>query len=330
MEMKTGVTFGKDITLESLKKDGYGAVFMGTGLHVSRGLSVPGEDLEGVLKGVDFLREVSLGNPAKVSKKTVVIGGGNVAIDVALSAVRAGGEDVTLVCLEQRQEMPAWDYEIAEALEEGVKIVNGWGPLEFVADGEKVSALETQEMHGGLRRGRPVQSPIRRDANHHLEGDTIIVAIGQAADLSFAQGQNIDVTPRGGLCRRPGHPGNPDPRRLRRRRCFLRPAFGGGSGGKRQGSGRKHPPLSAGHGPQRGREKDWSYVKVEPENEPKWARTPMRNLPLEGRQGAFSEIALGYNEEEAKAEAARCLKCGVCSECYQCVDACLAGAVDHR
>ena len=114
VEIRTGVEFGKDVTLESLKSDGYKAVFMATGLHLSRALNVPGEDHPGVLKGVDFLRDVALGNAVSVGKRTVVIGGGNVAVDVALSAKRSGAEQVTLVCLETREEMPAWDYEIEE------------------------------------------------------------------------------------------------------------------------------------------------------------------------------------------------------------------------
>ena len=109
VEIQTSVEFGKDITLESLKKDGFKATFMATGLHLSRQLNVEGEDLPGVLKGVDFLRDAALGNKVNVGKKTIVIGGGNVAIDVALTAKRNGAEDVTLVCLEKRDEMPALD-----------------------------------------------------------------------------------------------------------------------------------------------------------------------------------------------------------------------------
>src|SRR4030042_6927943 len=115
VEINTGVPFGEDITFDALKKDGYKAVFMATGLHLSRKLNIEGEDLPGVLKGVDFLREVALGKPVAVEKKVLVIGGGNVAVDVALSAKRKGAQDVTLVCLEKRDEMPAWDYEIEEA-----------------------------------------------------------------------------------------------------------------------------------------------------------------------------------------------------------------------
>ena len=107
VEIKTGVAFGKDITLESLKKDGFASLFMATGLHGSRSLGVKGEELEGVLKGTEFLRDAAMGKGQKMSGKVIVIGGGNVAVDVALTARRLGSDDVTMVCLEKRDEMPA-------------------------------------------------------------------------------------------------------------------------------------------------------------------------------------------------------------------------------
>jgi NADPH-dependent glutamate synthase beta subunit-like oxidoreductase len=92
VEIKTGITFGEDVTLDSLKKEGYKAVFLATGLHVSRKLNVAGEEMAGVLRGVEFLRDVALGNPVSLPKKVIVIGGGNVAIDVAFSALRKGAQ----------------------------------------------------------------------------------------------------------------------------------------------------------------------------------------------------------------------------------------------
>lgn len=110
VEIKTGVTFGEDITLNGLQDDGFKSIFIATGLHLSRMLNVEGEDLPGVLKGVDFLRNSALGNAPRIGKKVIIIGGGNVAIDVALTSLRLGAGEVSLVCLEKRDEMPAWDY----------------------------------------------------------------------------------------------------------------------------------------------------------------------------------------------------------------------------
>ncbi|HMK65759.1 MAG TPA: FAD-dependent oxidoreductase, partial [Thermodesulfobacteriota bacterium] len=141
VEMKTGMAFGRDFTLDSLKSQGFQSVYVALGLHKSRGLGVPGENLPNVLEGVNFLRSAALGEDIRVGKKTLVIGGGNVAVDVALTALRQGAEEVRLVCLEQRQEMPAWDYEIKEALEEGVIIENGWGPLQFTENGGRMASV---------------------------------------------------------------------------------------------------------------------------------------------------------------------------------------------
>jgi len=141
--IQTGVTFGKDITLESLKKDGFSALFMAIGLHGGRRLGVENEDIEGVLQGVGFLRDTAMGKDIPIGDDVIVVGGGNVAIDVALTAKRKGAKTVTLVCLEARDEMPAWEHEIEEALEGDIKIVNSFGPKAFFIDkSNKFSGIE--------------------------------------------------------------------------------------------------------------------------------------------------------------------------------------------
>ncbi len=330
VEIRTGVSFGEDVTLESLKGEGYRAVFMATGLHLSRRLNVPGEDHDAVLKGVDFLRETALGNEVPVGNRVVVIGGGNVAVDVALTARRAGGKDVTLVCLEKREEMPAWDYEIEEALEEGIKIVNSLGPTRFMVEGGKLGGVEFKCCSSVFdENGRFNPSYDESDISS-IEADTAIVAIGQAADLNFAEPQGIAVSPQGGL--------KADPVTLETQ---LEGVFAGGDvfyGPKsvvdavncgKEAAESIHRYIN-GMDLREDREKDWSYEKPETEGQQRAPRIPMRTLDLEGRKGNFKEIALGFTEEEARKEAERCLKCGICSECYQCVSACLAGAIDHE
>ena len=199
VEIRTGVTFGQDVTLDSLKKDGYKAVFLATGLHVSRKLNVPGEDMAGVLRGVEFLRDAALGNPVSLPKKVIVIGGGNVAIDVALTALRKGAEDVTLVCLEKREEMPAWKYEIEEALEEGIQIVNSWGPKRFVEKGGRIAGIEFKRCTSVFDDQGAFNPAYDEKDLTVLETEGAIIAIGQAGDLSFAQGEKVAVTRRGGL-----------------------------------------------------------------------------------------------------------------------------------
>jgi NADPH-dependent glutamate synthase beta subunit-like oxidoreductase/NAD-dependent dihydropyrimidine dehydrogenase PreA subunit len=134
VEFKTGVEVGKDVTIAELRKQGYQAFYIAIGAQGGRKLGVPGEEAEGVISGVDFLRGVNLGKGQKLSGHVALMGAGNVAIDVARTAIRFGAESVDLYCLESRDIMPAAKDEIAEAEAEGIKINNGWGVKEFHKD----------------------------------------------------------------------------------------------------------------------------------------------------------------------------------------------------
>ncbi|MBS1237069.1 MAG: 4Fe-4S ferredoxin, partial [Deltaproteobacteria bacterium] len=329
VEIRTGVTFGQDLTLDGLKKDGYKAVFLATGLHLSRKLNVPGEEMAGVLPGVEFLRDAALGNPVSLPRKVIVIGGGNVAIDVALTALRKGAQDVTLVCLEKREEMPAWKYEIDEALEEGVKIVNSWGPKRFVEKGGKIAGIEFKRCTSVFDEKGAFNPSYDEKTVTLMETEGAIIAIGQAGDLSFTQSEKVAVTKRGGL--------EADPLTLQTPLGWV---FAGGDalyGPKsvveavacgKDAAESIHRYID-GRDLRVDRTQDWSYEKPDITVATKESRISMRKISPSERKGNFKEIALGFTEEEVRKEAQRCLKCGICSECYQCVTACLAGAVDH-
>ena len=328
--IRTGVTFGEDITLESLKADGFSAVFLGVGLHGGRKLGVENEDAEGVLQGVEFLRDAAMGKDVSIGKDVLVIGGGNVAIDVALTAKRKGAENVTLICLESRDEMPAWEQEIEEALEGDIRVVNSFGPKAFFIDkGNRVSGLEFKACTAVFDAEGRFSPQFNENECQPYFGDTIIIAIGQSAQLDFAEGQGIAVTPRGGL--------QVDPITLQTPTEWV---FAGGdvfygpksvveavSCGK-EAAESIHRFIN-GQDLTEGREQIWEFEKPDISLEPKRTRTTVRCLDPEARECNFLEVSFGYSEKEAKQEADRCLRCGICSECYQCVDACLAGAVDH-
>ncbi len=329
VEIRTGITFGKDITIEQLKNEGYQAFFIATGLHKSRRLNVEGEDLPEVLKGVDFLRDIALGNKVSIGEKVIVIGGGNVAIDVALSAKRIGAKDITLVCLEKRDEMPAWDYEIQEALEEGVKIVNSLGPRRFFEQAGKLKGVEFKKCTRVFDDDGRFNPSYDETQLTEMDADTVIVAIGQASETDFLENQKIPLTKNGGI--------KADPVTLQ---TDIPEIFAGGDVfyGPRSVVEAVECGKEAAESIHRflnnmdmkeGREKHWSYEKPDIEGFPKKPRTPVSTLPLDEREGNFKEIRQGFTESEAKDEAGRCLKCGICSECYQCVKACLAGAVNH-
>jgi len=150
-DVKTSTALGRDFTLDSLKQQGYQAAFVSVGCtrpatlaKSTDGSDMKGTDLEGVLLGLDFLRDVKLGQGPKLDGKVVVIGGGNVAIDVAMTARRQGAGEVEVVSLERREEMPAYEWEIADAVEEGIRLNPAWGPQEIVGQGGKATGVRLQ------------------------------------------------------------------------------------------------------------------------------------------------------------------------------------------
>ncbi len=141
VEFKTNHKLGKDMTVTSLRKDGYEAFYLAIGACGTRKLNLNGEEAKGVYYGVDFVKEVNLGNLKSLKGDTIVIGGGNVAIDVARNAVRINEDSVSMYCLESREEMPAIEEEIDEALEENISINNSYGPVEILTEKGKVSGV---------------------------------------------------------------------------------------------------------------------------------------------------------------------------------------------
>ena len=139
--IKTGVEVGKDITIEELRKQGYKAFYIAIGCQGGRKAGIPGEDAEGVMTAVDFLREVNDKEEYPIEGDVVVIGGGNVAIDVARNSKRCGDVNVSMFCLEDREHMPASEEEIEEATEEGIKVNCGWGPKEIIVKDGKVDGI---------------------------------------------------------------------------------------------------------------------------------------------------------------------------------------------
>ncbi len=330
VDIRCGVEFGKDVTLEGLKKDGVKAAFVATGLHGSRRLGVDGEDAEGVLEGTRFLRDTALGNAPKIGDRVVVIGGGNVAMDVALTARRLGAADVRTVCLEDRDEMPAWDYEIEEAVEQKVDIVNCLGPNRFVVDGGRVRGVEFKRCTCVFDDQCRFNPQYDENDLQVLDAETVIVAIGQSPVVDFAEKEGIEITRRGGLAA--------DPMTLQTPVDWI---FAGGDGfyGPKSvvdavASGKEaaesiHRFIN-GLDLAEGRVREWDYEKPDVEDVPKKPRAEEACLAVDDRECTFNEVHFGYTEEEARHEADRCLKCGICSECYQCVEACLAEAIDHE
>jgi NADPH-dependent glutamate synthase beta subunit-like oxidoreductase/Pyruvate/2-oxoacid:ferredoxin oxidoreductase delta subunit len=185
VEIKTGVEFGKDLTLETLRKEGYKAIFIAIGAQLSRKLGIPGEDLEGVFHAVEFLRDISLGRTINVGERVAVIGGGNSAVDAARTSIRLGAKEVTILYRRSRNEMPALPEEIEAAEAEGVKLYFLVAPKRIIGEKGKVKAVEFLRMQLGeldsSGRRRPI---LAQGTEHTYEMDTVIAAIGQLAETS--------------------------------------------------------------------------------------------------------------------------------------------------
>ena len=182
VEFKTGVEVGKDVSLADLRKQGFAAFYIAIGAQAGRKLGVEGEEAEGVISGVDFVRQINLGEKVSLSGKVLVIGGGNVAIDVARSAVRVGPAAVAMFCLESRKEMPALPDEIEEAEGEGISIDNGWGPKRIVTRDGKVTGVEFKRCISVFDAGGRFAPAYDENDTRFVEADFVLPAIGQSID----------------------------------------------------------------------------------------------------------------------------------------------------
>ena len=356
VKIKTGVAFGKDFNIESLRSNGYSAIFLSTGLHGSRKLGVAGENLSGIFDGVSFLRDVALGKKVSVANKLIVVGGGNVAIDVALTARRLGSKAVTIVCLETRKEMPARDYEVKEALEAGIEIVNCFGPHRFLGKNSKFAGIQFKRCTCVFDDQCNFNPQYDENELNTLQAEAVMIAIGQRAEVDFCEAEKINLSPQGGI--------QADSATLQTSVPWV---FAGGDAVY----GPKTVIEAIAHGKQAAESIDrylnphaskavcsnqwpdeikadsykssrssndqtqnWGQMSISerPMTEAELVLKPRLSMPvLPGavRLSSFSEVELGFSEEQAIAEAQRCLACGPCSECMACVEVCKAGAVVH-
>ena len=182
VEFRCGVEVGKDVTIQQLRGEGYKGFYLAIGAQKSAKLRIPGEELEGVLGGVDFLREVNLGNKPDIGRRCAVIGGGNVAMDVCRSAVRLGAEETYVFYRRSEAEMPADPEEVREAMEEGVKFRFLSAPVEIIGTDGRVSAIKIEKMELGEPDERGRRKPVGTGGFEIVEIDSVIGAVGQTVD----------------------------------------------------------------------------------------------------------------------------------------------------
>lgn len=182
VEFRCGVEVGKDVTIQQLRDEGYKGFYLAIGAQKSAKLRIPGEELEGVIGGVDFLREVNLGNKPGIGRRCAVIGGGNVAMDVCRSAVRLGAEETYVFYRRSEAEMPADPEEVREAMEEGVKFRFLSAPVEIIGTDGRVSAIKIEKMALGEPDERGRRKPVGTGEFEIVEIDSVIGAVGQTVD----------------------------------------------------------------------------------------------------------------------------------------------------
>jgi NADPH-dependent glutamate synthase beta subunit-like oxidoreductase len=352
IEIRLNTRLDLDFTLSSLSSEGYEAIFLAMGAHHNVPLGLEGEELEGVVSGIEFLRKVNLGHAVDIGSRVAVVGGGNVAMDTVRTALRLGDDHNTvmdavrtasrlgakkafILYRRSREEMPASDVEIEEAIEEGIEVHYQVAPKRILGDSGKVRALECIKMElgepdeGGRRRPIPMEG-----SEFVIEADTIISAIGQVADLSFiTANDNILVTSAGTV--------SVDPATL----ATTQPGvFAGGdlAFGPRiiiEAVNDGHKAAQAIDRFLQGEKKtitqrQFTMVEVTQRKLPavEWLTVPQEHAPATPveKRGGFAEVERVFDETKAIAQASRCLRCNIqtifdsdkCILCGGCVDVC--------
>ena len=325
---------GRAISFEELRKS-YAAVFVAIGAHVERRLGIPGENLPGVTGGVEFLRKVNLGIPAAPGQRVLAVGGGNSALDAARAALRCGAGAVTIVYRRTLAEMPADHREIEDAEREGVKLIFLAAPKAFhPGPGGRVAGLECVKMKLGRpdASGRPSPQPIP-GSEFVIPCDAVVATIGQVPDVNgLGERLGLPITKSGTL--------RADPLTLE---TELPGVFAGGDcvtgpdvvvtamlAGKKAANSIDR--WLNGRDLRADRELEGPYhtaYAVDTAGVLMRRQVPVQALDPKTRGRTFAEVHVGYTQEEAIAEAKRCLSCGICCDCHICATACQANGIDY-
>lgn len=320
VDMITDTKIGVDVSFEAIRKE-YDAVLLGIGAWVSTGVGCPGEDADGVIGGIDFLRKVVRNEHIDLGKKVAIVGGGNTAMDACRTAVRLGAEKVYNIYRRTVDEMPADRIEIEEAMEEGVIFKNLTNPLEILKDENghaKQVVLQVMELGEPDASGRRAPKPVE-GKTETLDVDTIILAIGQAVDPTGFEG--VELTRKKGI--------------VYDKETFMTSLDGVFAGGD-CGNDKISIAIEAIGDAKRATQIIDSYLAGETvryqkpyfverdditektfEDRERECTPEMEQLSPEERMDNFTEVVAGYTQEQAMQEAKRCLECG-CHDYFEC------------
>jgi len=321
IDLRTGQKLGVDYEIDQLRQEGFEAVFVAVGAQLSRKIELEGSRLDDVKWGVEFLATIAEGKELAVKEQVVVIGGGNVAVDVALTALRLGAKDVKLACLESREEMPANPWEIEQAREEGVQMLYSWGPAKIIENDGKVAGIELVRCTSVFDDDGKF-CPYFDDTKKHVETDQVILAIGQAGETAFCQDfcflddqrslplkdglitidKSSQETEMKGVFAGGDAANGPatviEAIAAGRRAAISIDIYLGGDGTIDLGI--THAKCGNGQPDYNGRRAP-GFAELE--------RVDVPSLPLSERHAGFSEVELCCSDEQIKAEIRRCLQC---------------------
>ncbi len=341
VEIKTGVEVGKDITIAQLREQGYKAFYIAIGCQGGRKAGINGEDAEGVMTAVDFLRTVADNHDYKVSGKTVVVGGGNVAIDVSRTAGRCGSSEVLQYCLEQRNEMPATVEEIEEAEEEGIKINCGWGPKEILTENGKVKGIVFKKCVSVKDETGRFNPKYDENDTVTVECDNVYLSIGQAIVWGdMLAGSKVELGRGNGVVADPVTYQTAEPDIFAGGDVYTGPKFAidAIAAGKKAAVSihrfvQPHSTMTIGRDKREFIELNKEDILVEG-----YDNTPRQVPGKKTVDSKFVETKLCFTEEQIKKETARCLSCGQsivdenkCIGCGVCTTKCAFDAIKlHR
>lgn len=329
---KGNTTVGKDVGMDQLKKE-YDATFLASGASGSIKIPLEGSDKKGVLWGWDFLSDIGLEKDISFEGDVVVVGGGNVAIDVALTAKRLGAKNVYLFCLESREEMPAHEWEIARAEEEGVSINNSWAPKKILGDDE-VTGLGLIKCTSVFDNACNFNPTYDEEISEKVDAGNVILAVGQVSDLTYLKGEKqVDTS------------GN----RVKANEQDLSTGEKGVFAGGDVVTGPDSIINAIAHGRKAasaidsylGGDGEITEILATPEDKVMLEefvldirpRNEMKLLRPWERTSGFDQVECGFTDEQIKAEAGRCLNCDArkfqvvlnteyCKECGYCSEVC--------
>jgi len=340
VEFTTGINVGRDVSLNELRSRGFKAFYMAIGAQAGRNIGIEGEDCDGVVTGVDFLRKVNLGEEVKLEGRVVVIGGGNVAIDVARTASKVGAAQVDMYCLEDRAAMPALEEEVEEALAEDIIINNSWGPKRIVTEDGRIVGVEFRKCLSVLDADGRFNPSYDDSETKIVEADNVLVSVGQAIDWGRLLDEGrIELNPNKTIKADTltFQTGEPD-------------VFAGGdvltgprfaidaiAAGK-EGAISIHRWVQNGQSLTIGRlKRDYRSFDKEKLEFEGWDHLPrQRTEHVDGKESkaTFSDLRGTFTEEQVKKETERCLGCGatvvdefMCLGCGSCTTKCRFDAI---